>query len=348
MSRSEGHPLTVFQSSIYVFGIFGSILFTLFYLFLKVYAVAAVCSVSVILFLLAYLLVIKNRVWAALPLALFALTMIALFCDYFLGWALGAHYYLIAGYVLIPASARVSGRAVIFLDGFFLLLYIIFRFLLINAEPLYRLSPELISIINDLNLITAFSAIGVSLFRYRQALIAAEMDLNRAQEKILRNANTDTVTGIASRRAINDTLLQSIRTAGSTGENLVTALADLDNFKIVNDTYGHECGDEVLREVCARFGSVLRKSDAIGRWGGEEFLIILPGAGPDEVVEITERLRQSVCSTPVIYKNISVPVSTTIGVSAYTAGDTDDTLIARADKLLYKGKRSGKNMVVTV
>ncbi len=344
--KSEGRPLKVFQTTAYTFSFGGSLLFTLLYLILGVPVVAGVCAFAALLFYISLVLVKRQMLRIAMPLALLSITMIAVLCDFLLGWSLGAHYYLLAGCVLVPASARVSDRTTLIIDGCILVCYFALRHLLLYAEPVYFLSFSVVSFISDLNLLTAFSAIGVSLARYRRALIFVEHGLSRAQARLMRLANTDEVTGTANRRAIHDMLIEVKRSAELSGGRFSVALADLDDFKAVNDNYGHDCGDAVLREVCRRSATVLRKSDAMGRWGGEEFLLVLPRTGMEEAAEVAERLRQNICESPVEYQGQSVTVSTTIGVAEFQPGEDDSSLIARADRFLYEGKRSGKNRVV--
>ncbi len=346
MTGQNSQPFKVFLTSIYLYSFIGSSLFVVMYLFLGVEEVAEVCGANAILFLLSYLQVRKNHIGIALTLAFTALLVMAVLIGYYLGWSYGAHYYLVTGCMLIPASTRLRKKQILVLVIVLFLVFLVIRAFLIRHIPTLYLPRNVYLAVRDVNLLTAYSAIGVTLYRYRGALLRAQDGLTQANQRILDIANTDTVTGISSRRAVHEQLLAEMKKSIDTGSDLVVALADLDNFKDVNDTWGHECGDAVLREVCQRFGSVLRKSDSIGRWGGEEFLILLPGAGYSEVNEITERLRRAVCDVPVSFKGSEIQISITIGLSVFLPEDSDDTLIARADKLLYKGKRSGKNMVV--
>jgi diguanylate cyclase (GGDEF)-like protein len=127
---------------------------------------------------------------------------------------------------------------------------------------------------------------------------------------------------------------------------MVSVLAlDLDHFKAVNDTHGHAVGDEALRAFARRIRGPLRQSDHLARLGGEEFIVLLPGAPVSNALEIAERLRASVAEAPLVdVPRVAVTVS--IGVAAFRPGDRGTDLLARADTAAYAAKRSGRDRVV--
>ena len=123
------------------------------------------------------------------------------------------------------------------------------------------------------------------------------------------------------------------------------AVVDIDNFKRVNDTFGHNAGDTVLREVARRIAGSARVEDVVGRWGGEEFIVILPHCGLDGAFVVSERIRQAVSATPVPFEaGIAIPVTVSIGCT----GGADDRVIERADAALYGAKKDGRNRIVLV
>ena len=130
---------------------------------------------------------------------------------------------------------------------------------------------------------------------------------------------------------------------------LTVALADVDHFKSINDAYGHDAGDRVLREVAARMQRSLRKSDAIGRYGGEEFLLVLSSAGSAREASVgtaLERIRAAVCSSPISLPSGALTVSVSIGTTTVAPGGEDAaTIIANADAGLYQAKAEGRNCV---
>jgi diguanylate cyclase (GGDEF)-like protein len=124
-------------------------------------------------------------------------------------------------------------------------------------------------------------------------------------------------------------------------------LADLDHFKRINDTYGHLVGDAVLREASRRMGQAIRAYDWLGRYGGEEFLIVLPGCDESNTLKSAERIRQRVASEPISYQDHLVPVTLSLGAVVYTPVVAADpaALLHPADQALYACKRNGRNRV---
>ncbi|MCK4796958.1 MAG: GGDEF domain-containing protein, partial [Spirochaetes bacterium] len=123
---------------------------------------------------------------------------------------------------------------------------------------------------------------------------------------------------------------------------------DIDDFKKFNDTYGHDCGDFILVSIANTIKSILREQDNVARWGGEEFLLLLPDSNMEGAKITSEKIREKIASTPYYYNDIKLEVTMTFGVSVFDNDSIDiDYYIAKADKALYKGKKSGKNCVVS-
>ena len=119
-------------------------------------------------------------------------------------------------------------------------------------------------------------------------------------------------------------------------------MLDVDRFKAVNDEHGHLVGDQVLVELVERIGSRLRESDVLARWGGEEFIVLMPHAAVDDAMALAESLRLLVSSTPMVKDGT---VTCSIGVAQYTVGESMDAWLGRADRALYEAKASGRNAV---
>ena len=153
-------------------------------------------------------------------------------------------------------------------------------------------------------------------------------------------AETDQLTGTANRRKFLKRLSASIRRAESSGSPLSFLLFDVDHFKAINDTYGHVFGDRVLRELAETVQTCLRSSDFLGRLGGEEFGVILPGAGIELAEAIAERIRQTVATKE--FDELAL-VSVSIGIAEHQRGADSEWLIQAADLALYQAKRNGRN-----
>ncbi|WP_342527121.1 diguanylate cyclase [Chryseomicrobium sp. FSL W7-1435] len=161
-------------------------------------------------------------------------------------------------------------------------------------------------------------------------------------------AKTDPLTSLYNMRHMKLLLAQSMETYYRSNKSFSILVIDLDHFKEINDSYGHSCGDHVLQALSQHFQAFVRQSDAIARWGGEEFLMLLTDTSLEDARLIGERLRKSIDDLAISYNTISINVTATIGVATYSAKDWHvDELIERADKALYIGKEAGRNQVVT-
>ena len=168
--------------------------------------------------------------------------------------------------------------------------------------------------------------------------------LERRAIKLEHQATTDALTGIANRQKFEKRLKQELYRVNRYGEErLSLLLVDLDHFKQVNDSYGHPIGDRVLKEVVALLREGIRATDLIGRWGGEEFILMLPLTGIERARLTAERLRHSVAEYlfPIVGH-----LSVSIGVAEYRRDDELGDFIEQADEALYQAKDQGRNRVV--
>ena len=164
--------------------------------------------------------------------------------------------------------------------------------------------------------------------------------------KVQEMSITDSLTEVSTRRHFLDRFSEEIRRSMRHKSNLTLLMLDLDHFKETNDTFGHLVGDAVLKEVAVILKSNLREIDIIGRYGGEEFAIVLAGTGKEEAHQAAERIRESIEAT--VFKAYDEVVSTTvsIGVSVFPDKGVDvESLIEASDRALYKAKETGRNKV---
>lgn len=171
-------------------------------------------------------------------------------------------------------------------------------------------------------------------------------DLQRANEVLEQLSITDGLTRLHNHRAFQEHLVRETKRADRTGEPLCLMLIDVDDFKDLNDTLGHGCGDELLIQVALRLSRSVRESDLVARYGGDEFAIVLPGTRLDGAVALAEKLHHAVCGEPLPLRRHrrGVQVSLSIGVAQYA----NDPLrvFDRADDALYRSKAAGKNCVM--
>jgi diguanylate cyclase (GGDEF)-like protein len=166
------------------------------------------------------------------------------------------------------------------------------------------------------------------------------------QAELQLRATRDPLTMAWNRGATIDMLTRETSRATHTGAPISVVLSDVDHFKRVNDEYGHLAGDEVLQETVRRMSDSMRPYDMVGRYGGEEFLMILPGCDETGAATVAERLRAGVAGGAFTALGREIPVTSSFGVAELAAGETVHGLLLRADEALYAAKRAGRNRVV--
>lgn len=206
----------------------------------------------------------------------------------------------------------------------------------------YQLQETLISWF-DGRLAKYSIAVDVSQLKEAQnALAEAHADLSLKNRELERLTVTDSLTGISNRRLLTEQLDQEVARACRYGEPLSALLIDVDRFKQVNDSHGHQMGDLVLTGIADLFRRRVRKADCVGRWGGEEFMVICPNTPSAEAVVLAEEIRQAVAALefPLVGR-----ITCSIGVAEYCAGEAPEKMVARADQALYGAKTLGRDHV---
>jgi diguanylate cyclase (GGDEF)-like protein len=166
-------------------------------------------------------------------------------------------------------------------------------------------------------------------------------------EVVEQRAISDGLTGLSNRRHCEERLADEIARSQRYGAPLALIICDIDEFKAANDTHGHAFGDLVLREFAGILGETLRDVDVSGRWGGEEFLIVLPGTSLDGAVEAAERIRSGFAALELSGETGPVRMTASFGVASFVPGTEPDQLVRSADEALYEAKRRGKDRVRT-
>ncbi|HKI57884.1 MAG TPA: GGDEF domain-containing protein [Trueperaceae bacterium] len=179
-----------------------------------------------------------------------------------------------------------------------------------------------------------------------EAVQAAERDLRRAMARLDELARTDPLTGLLNRRAMSEMLDVEAKRVDRNGRSFAVMVADLDDFKAINDAYGHPVGDHALRTIAQRLLGAVRAQDQVARWGGEEFLLLLPETDMPTALEVADRLRAAVADTALKAGDTELHVTGTIGVAVYRQGGSIHETVRAADRALYAGKSDGKDRVV--
>jgi len=213
-----------------------------------------------------------------------------------------------------------------------------------GAHTTEIVEPLLYDLNNLLMMLVVLPALGVVAARLsglRRALREQKTALATALGNVQRLATCDELTGVPNRRSMVEALDGAAAEANRGGRSFCVVLADLDRFKQVNDELGHAQGDVLLREFTQIATRSLRGSDAFGRWGGEEFLFMLPGVTPQGAARMIARLQTTLRETPIAGRIVTFSA----GVSAYRVGEVTVATVARADAAMYAAKDSGRDVV---
>ena len=292
--------------------------------------------ISIALYAGAYVLLTKRKNFLALFLIWSEVVGHAALGTLFLGWDSGFHYYLLMFIpaIIVSGGWRVTIFPLVFLFAFYLGLHAV-------SDALGALAP-----IGRAEL-WALNVFNVAIFFVMASYTARfyAQNVRKSERKLRQSATTDGLTGLANRGHFLDLAKQRIAQAGRRGESVSVVLADIDHFKQINDRFGHEAGDQVLRHAAKMFGSMCRDRDIVARWGGEEFLFLLPGTDAADARELAERIRVACETARFDWLKADIRFTLSAGVSTLAPSEDINAAIGRADKALYQSKFAGRNLV---
>jgi diguanylate cyclase (GGDEF)-like protein len=220
----------------------------------------------------------------------------------------------------------------------------VFGSVFINNDCLFVIAEFDVSGMERLN--AAVLNLNQEMAQLQRELVKKNNKLKRKEEKITTLMMTDPLTGIANRRSFDERIVEEISRHARYQQKFCLCLSDIDFFKSVNDTYGHDVGDLVIQRFAALLHDNKRDSDFVARIGGEEFAVILPNTCLNEGFVVIERVRELFANTS--YEQVVVSPSASFGITEFVVGDTKDILIKRSDDALYKSKEGGRNRVMSV
>jgi diguanylate cyclase (GGDEF)-like protein len=294
---------------------------------------------SVLLFVLSYLCLKQRRNMLATGLILTEVMLHAVLAVRAIGWDSGFHYYLLVVVPIITISRiKTPYFRPLSLTGL-LLLYLGMDYWLRELPPLDQLSHEVLTATRYFNIAGTFLLIAHFARTYLVLVQKAEREMRTL-------ATTDPLTQLLNRRSLLEVAEYELLQRKRDNSPLAFVLTDIDHFKTINDRYGHAAGDAVLTAVSKVLREAVREQDSVARWGGEEFLILMPGANLETAGTVAERLRQQVAAIEVPFGDHRIHVSMTFGVSCHHGEESLDAPVQRADAALYKGKLTGRNQVV--
>lgn len=173
------------------------------------------------------------------------------------------------------------------------------------------------------------------------------LQLRRDRDEASIRATVDPLTALLNRRAVEQVAREDMLRAKATGRPLSVAFVDIDHFKGINDTYGHHVGDACIRFISLRIANQLRKTDVLGRFGGDELLIVMPDTDAANAAVICERVREAVNCRPIVVEELAIDCSLSIGTAQLRNAETLEPLLARADRALYASKNAGRDRVTS-
>jgi diguanylate cyclase (GGDEF)-like protein len=176
-------------------------------------------------------------------------------------------------------------------------------------------------------------------------LLEMQAGLLKARNELAHEATHDPLTGMLNRRAILEAVSRELARAQRQQSRLAIGICDIDHFKKINDTYGHLVGDDVLCEFARLLKINLRPYDLLGRFGGEEFVVITPGIKESDLEIVYDRLRRAIADNPILTRAGSMSITVSIGATMWQEDQTEDELLAAADSAMYQAKRDGRNRV---
>lgn len=306
---------------------------------------------SVTIYALCNLIADKRPVWVYL-ISYFEIIIHSFVCVLLIGHGFGFSAYFIC---LVPIGFNFLHAAkekhymmkACVMSAISFLLYITCYYYSIHHEPIYQ-SEALKRNEPYIYMINIFITFTVLIVFSIMFLIEIEVafDALYAKNRRLGNlANTDPLTGLFNRRTMTEHVKEMYQDYVDYKKPFCLIICDIDDFKKINDTYGHDCGDEVLISISKKLSDIVRGHDFLCRWGGEEFLILLKNIEIDNARIIAERIREHIEAMKITYKDIHVHITMTFGVASAAESEDYEGLFKIADERLYEGKKSGKNIV---
>lgn len=268
----------------------------------------------------------------------------SIFSIYSYGWNTGGQQFLLPLLVMVFFCIHYSTKRKLFTMLFLLAVRLGLFFYSQHAAPRLPVGYLPSVVLQVLNSVVLFASITITGISFSSNLQGAEKKLMRANEKLKNQAGTDPLTGLPNRRQMSDTIEKWRRE--NPMSNFSFAMADIDFFKRVNDTWGHDCGDEVLKTMANLFKEKLKRKGFVCRWGGEEFFFFLPDLNLDQAKVEIEEVRLAVRNTTIPYGDQEIHVTMTFGVEENDFSSNLQELVRQADEKLYYGKDHGRNCVI--
>jgi len=325
---------------LFLFSLIAHALLLLLFLGLGVYPMAVFNCLSLAVFSFSLFLTKRGYHYSAFFLGTAEILVHSFLSAIFLGLGPGFHLFILTlgpCMFLLPFEKNLGKWILMVLT---ILVFTGLRTVFVNHYPPYVYSPDVENLFFTLNIIVVVFSLSLLSYYLTRASFAAETYITHLSQ-------IDPLTGCLNRRGMEEALRNERVHNSISNASLGILMCDIDDFKKLNDSYGHPFGDEVLKETVTRINRALRLTDRIGRWGGEEFLIMLPGTDMKGAQLAAGKVLKEIADSSYTIEDETLQVSVTIGVSVLNNSETLQHCIKRADDAMYTGKLAGKNRIVT-
>ncbi len=334
----------------------GLVVTHLFYVFYFYYIGSIFMSVfnifSVIFYIALFIIFMYRKLLQVLNVLIFEICIHAFFAGITIGANSGFELFLICtvfATLHLISITRLSKALTGLFIGFSFIFLLSIRFLPDVVDLSYfRVYPSqaALDFIFIFNAIVAFVMVSFIMLLYVSGVEADQIKLKLLNYRLSELANHDSLTQLLNRRAMKQRLEAAMHSKTKNNDEFVTAIADVDDFKKINDRYGHDCGDKVLKKVVQVIRENVRETDYISRWGGDEILILFNNSSIEGALACINRIHQEIANSFFIYNNETIELTITIGVCPSGQYTSYQEIILEADRRLYDGKHKGKNCIV--
>lgn len=318
-------------------------LFILLFGYFQIWEMMALNILSSLILSFGLLMNKKGKYFVAFLIIIVEIIIHAIAAVIFVGWDGSFQFFL---FVIVPfyffwPNWDLRIRLYSSLSTF--LVYATLLFYSLNNSPIYSMTEVQYSFTSIFNVIVLFSTFGFFAHFYQKSVEKSEFKLKSANTRLDCLAKTDPLTRLHNRRTITEMLVDNNFERTKKPDHYSIIIGDIDNFKVINDNFGHHVGDKVLIHIAHILESGVRSEDIVSRWGGEEFLIMLPEIDGNKATEIAERIRESIANSPVEHDGELIFTTMTFGVTESVNKLTLSESIGQADQALIQGKKAGKN-----
>lgn len=263
-----------------------------------------------------------------------------------MGWESGFPIELICAIPIVFFRLMKKVKASCSVTLLIAIIYLVLKISCSVNAPIYYLSDYYLLGIYIFNMGISFTIIMFFPFIYCSNYENSQKHLIMMNKKLNKLAKYDPLTNLLNRRSMKAEINKANYQYNANDKDFAFLLCDIDDFKKVNDTYGHDCGDYILREISNVIADLVRNCDSVCRWGGEEILILLNDIKDDTISEIASRINSNLRKKILMYDDIVIGITLTIGISSSIKEKDIENMIRKADENLYKGKNSGKNCII--